>query len=233
MLIRVVLASPMRAICVLLTFISALAAQNTPDSRTKADCEPTASRLTGLLNVIPKDTATPDRPKACAALRDEAAHQIRLSIAVEHAACEAPNAQGLSAAQKAHIERRTAASNRLLDLMRDCEEAMKIADATATPSTDKRKTAEPKKAPEITSCSIYKQASDERKIEKRFAAIRKADPEGARCKLELPTAYAKHCGAAGSVKAEWPKDEFNRDLADLIKLAIDMSRCEASLQIKR
>jgi len=232
MLIRVA-AFSIRVIWAAPVFVSALAAQNTPDQRTKADCEPTASRLTGLLNVIPKDAATQHRPKACAALRDEAANQIRLSIAVEHAACEAPNAQGLSAAQKAQIERRTAASNRLLDLMRDCEEAMKIADATATQPADRRKAAEPKKAPEITSCAIYKQASDERRIEKRFAAIRRADPEGAKCKLELPTAYAKHCGAAGSAKAEWPKDEFNRDLADLIKLAIDMSRCEASLQIKK
>ena len=156
-------------------------------------------------------------------MRDEAANQLRLSIAVEKAACEGPAARGLTVLQKAQIERRTTASDRLLDMMRECDEVLKAAES-AQPKP------EIKKATEITSCVIYKQSWDDRQIEKRFAAIRKADPDSSKCKLELPKAYGEHCGAK---KTAWAQDRFNTDLADLIKVSLDMSRCEAELQIRK
>lgn len=202
--------------------LSALAfCQSTPDPRGKAECEETATRLSSLLSVLPKDGG---RPKACAALRDEAGNQLRLSIAVEKAACEGPAARGLTVPLNAQIERRTTGSTRMLDLMRECEEISRAIES-AQP-----KAIEARKPQEITSCVIYKQSWDDRQIDKRSAAIRKADPDRAKCKLELPTAYAAHCGAQ---KKDWPQEEFGADLAGLIKVAIEMSRCEADLQIKK
>ncbi len=208
----------MRLTLVSLLVTSASFCQTAPDARGKADCEETASRLTSLMSILARESP---KGRASAALRDEAANQLRLSIAVEKASCEGSSAHGLTAAQKAQIDRRTYAADRLLDMMRESDEVLKAAESAQS------KAPEPKKPQEITSCVIYKQSWDDRQIDKRFAAIRKADPEAAHCKFELPKAYAAHCGAQ---KAAWPQDEFNSDLAALIKLSLDMSRCEAELK---
>jgi len=209
----------MRPSILILLFSVAGFSQTALDPRAKADCEETGTRLTSLMSALPKDAA---RPKACSTLREEAVTQLRLAVAVEKAACQVPNAKGLTVPLKAQIDRRSTASDRLLDMMRECEEVMKAAEsAQPTPL---------KKPQEITSCVIYKQSWDDRQIDKQYAAIRKADPEGTTCKIELPKTYAAHCGAQ---KTAWPQQEFSADLAALIKLSLDMSRCQAELQIKK
>ncbi|MEO8025292.1 MAG: hypothetical protein ABI823_02405 [Bryobacteraceae bacterium] len=209
---------------VLLLQAAVLLAQDAP---AKADCEDAATRLKSLLSIVPKDADGQHRAKSCLALRDEAGNQLRLSIAVEKSACEGPAAKGLTVPQKALIERRTTASNRLLDMMRECDEVMKAAD-----SVQPRSAPETRKPAEITSCVIYKQSWDDRQLDKRFAAIHKADPQGATCKAKLPEVFETHCDGA-KVKAPWPQQEFNTDLADLIRVALEMRRCEAILGITK
>ncbi len=197
--------------------------QTAPDPRAKKECDDTAARLNTLVSALPKEG---DRPKACAALRDEAENQLRLTLAAQASACGGQPPGGLAAAQKAEIERRVTASSRMKVLLRDCEAAIKAIEPPPAPKS----AAEARKTPGFTSCDIYKQSWNDRQIEKRFAAIRKVDPESAKCKLELPTAYAAHCGTQ---KTEWPQDEFSTDLAGLIKISLEMSRCETELQIKK